>query len=92
MPWIVTRALVALKNIGPVTARQLKAVGIASEPELRAVGALDAYRRLKAAFPREITLVCLYVLQGALFDCHWNDLPPGVREQLQATARERENR
>ncbi len=71
-----------LKNIGPVTARQLAEIGITSEQELREMGALEAYRRLKRTFPQQITLVCLYALQGALFDCHWNELPPDVKEHL----------
>lgn len=79
-------ALTSLKNVGPVTARQLQTVGITSAAELREAGALEAYRRLRAAYPSAITRVCLYALQGALLDCHWNDLPAGLKEQLIAAA------
>jgi DNA transformation protein len=79
-------AISALKNLGPRSAEQLAAVGITTAEELDAAGSLEAYRRLKAAFPADITLVMLYSLEGALLDCHWNDLPPGVKERLQRDA------
>ena len=75
-----------LKNIGPVTIRQLREVGIANVTALRKLGALAAYRRLKHAFPRQVSLVMLYALEGALRGCHWNQLPPGVKEKLVAAA------
>jgi hypothetical protein len=53
---------------------------------LRRLGALAAYRRLKHAFPRQVSLVMLYALEGALRDCHWNHLPPAVKERLKAAA------
>lgn len=79
--------LLRLKNIGPATVRQLRDVGIESTAALRRLGALAAYRRLKHAFPGEVTLVMLYALEGALRGCHWNRLPPGVKEKLQAAAK-----
>jgi len=78
--------LMRLKNIGPASARQLREIGIDDAAALRRLGALDAYRRLKHAFPREISLNMLYALEGALRNCHWNHLPPDVKERLQAAA------
>jgi TfoX C-terminal domain len=83
----MTDDLMGLKNIGPASVRQLQEVGIEDAATLRKVGALAAYRRLKHAFPREVSLVMLYALEGALRGCHWNRLPPGVKEKLQAAAR-----
>ena len=85
----MTSDLMRLKNIGPASVRQLREVGIDDAATLRRLGALAAYRRLKHAFPREISLVMLYALEGALRDCHWNHLPPGVKERLQAAAKAR---
>ena len=84
---IMASDLIRLKNIGPASIRQLREVGIDDTAALRKLGALAAYRRLKHAFPREVTLVMLYALEGALRDCHWNRLPPGVKERLQAAAK-----
>lgn len=83
----MTDDLQRLKNIGPASVRQLRDVGIQDEATLRKLGALAVYRRLKHAFPREISLVMLYALEGALRGCHWNHLPPGVKENLQAAAK-----
>lgn len=82
-----TSDLTRLKNIGPVSVRQLREIGIEDAAALRKLGVLVVYRRLKHAFPREVTLVMLYALEGALRDCHWNRLPPGVKERLQAAAK-----
>lgn len=79
--------LTRLKNIGPASARQLREIGIEDAAALRRLGALAAYRRLKHAFPREVSLTMLYALEGALRNCHWNRLPQGVKERLQAAAR-----
>lgn len=82
----MTGDLLRLKNIGPASVRQLRDVGIENEAALRQLGALAAYRRLKHAFPRDVSLVMLYALEGALAGCHWNHLPPGVKEKLKAAA------
>ena len=79
--------LINLKNIGPASVRQLREVGIEDAAALRKLGAIAAYHRLKHAFPREVSLVMLYALEGALRDCHWNRLPPGVKEKLRAAAK-----
>ncbi|MSP84093.1 MAG: hypothetical protein EXQ94_14600 [Alphaproteobacteria bacterium] len=47
-PW---RALAALRNLGPVTARRLVAIGIADAATLRRLGAAACYARLKHALP-----------------------------------------
>jgi len=82
----MTDDLTRLKNIGPASARQLQEVGIEDAAALRKLGALDAYYRLKHAFPREVSLVMLYALEGALRNCHWNRLPAGMKEKLKSAA------
>lgn len=74
--------LTSLKNIGRVSARQLREVDIADAAALRKLGAVAAYRRLQHAFPRQVSLLMLYALEGALRDCHWNRLPEGVKDRL----------
>ena len=80
--------LIRLKNIGPASVRQLREAGIEDEAALRKLGAIAAYRRLKHAFPREVSVVMLYALEGALRGRHWNQLPPGVMQRLQAAAKQ----
>lgn len=83
---VMSSDLLRLKNIGPASVRQLQEVGIEDAAALRELGAIAAYHRLKHAFPRQVSLVMLYALEGALRGCHWNRLPPGVKEKLQAAA------
>ncbi|MBI3453739.1 MAG: TfoX/Sxy family protein [Rhodospirillales bacterium] len=78
--------LAALKNLGPRTARDLAEVGIETVRQLRVVGAVDAWRRLRHFRPRHYNLIGLYALAGALIDVHWNRLPPALKERLRAEA------
>ena len=81
-----TKGLAQLRNLGPATARRLADLGICDEAELRRVGPLAAYHRLKFAHPRETTLVALYALHGALTDTPWTALPPEVKRDLRQAA------
>jgi hypothetical protein len=73
-------------RIGPQSRRWLTAVGIRTFEELEALGAVEAWRRAKAAFPDRVSLDLLCGLRGALLGCAWNDLPPGERERLRREA------
>lgn len=74
-----------LKNIGKVTERWLNGIGIYDETDLRRMGAVQAYRRIRAA-EAGATVNLLYALQGALSGTHWNDLPLPVKETLRRQA------
>lgn len=74
-----------LKNIGKVTERWLNGIGIYDEAELRRVGAVQAYQRIRAC-EAGATENLLYALQGALSGTHWNDLPLPVKEMLRRQA------
>jgi len=79
-------AISAMRNLGPKTQLWLHGVGIDSEADLRAAGAVDAYRRLKFAFGKAITLNALYAMEAALRGCDWRALPDAVRRKLKAAA------
>jgi DNA transformation protein len=76
----------ALPGIGPVTQGWLDEAGIGTIDALKSMGAVEAYRRLKFMFPRNVTLNALYGLEAALRGCHWADLPSDVRAMLQEQA------
>jgi len=78
--------LSALRNLGPASARWLAEAGIRTESDLRALGAVAAYRRVKHIYPREVTLLMLYALEGALRDVPWNALPENVKARLKRDA------
>lgn len=73
-----------LKNVGPKTIGWLHEIGIYTVEDLRVIGAVEAYKRLKAAFPHKVTLNALYGLEGALSDRRWDEIPPEVKAQLKA--------
>ncbi|HVJ39028.1 MAG TPA: TfoX/Sxy family protein [Stenotrophomonas sp.] len=81
---------VQLRNIGPKSAAWLRQVGLRSEEDLRAAGAVGAFLKVRrAGFKPSLNL--LYSLEGALVGSHWQDIPEARRLQLlqeleQATA------
>lgn len=75
--------LTSMMNIGREMERKLTSVGIASAEELLAVGAKQAFARLKAAYPR-VCLVHLYTLEGAVSMTEFNSLSDEKKKELKA--------
>jgi len=74
-----------LRNIGPKSAAWLRQVGLRTREDLEATGALDAFMRVKrAGFKPSLNL--LYALEGALQDCHWQEVSEQRRSELVAGA------
>lgn len=72
-----------LRNIGPKSAAWLRQVGLRTPEDLAAVGAVGAFVKVKrAGFKPSLNL--LYSLEGALQDCHWQELPEARRTTLVA--------
>jgi len=78
------RPLTDLKNIGQKIAGRLQEVDIFTETDLRAVGAVEAHKRIKEKYPNETLPVCyyLYSFEGALCDKHWNDIHATKKQEL----------
>lgn len=74
-----------LRNIGPKSAAWLRQVGIHEPAQLRELGAVDAFLRIKRAGFRP-SLSLLYALEGALCDCHWQEISAARRSELQLAA------
>ncbi|WFC41647.1 TfoX/Sxy family protein [Pseudoxanthomonas sp. SE1] len=70
-----------LRNIGPKSAAWLRQVGLRTQEDLESVGAVEAFIRVKRAGFRP-SLNLLYALEGALLDCHWQQLPEDRRSAL----------
>ncbi|MYM64329.1 TfoX/Sxy family protein [Pseudomaricurvus sp. HS19] len=77
--------LLQLKNLGVASVNILRAIGIHSCDDLKQVGPVQAYIRIKLR-GIHVSKVMLYALQGALQDVHWNDLDPEQKQQLVAQA------
>jgi hypothetical protein len=70
-----------LRNIGPKSAAWLRQVGLRSRDDLAAIGTVEAFMRVKrAGFKPSLNL--LYAIEGALLDCHWQDIPDTRRAEL----------
>ncbi|MCI5043609.1 MAG: TfoX/Sxy family protein [Aquisalinus sp.] len=76
----------SLRNLGKVTSRMLAEVDVTTEDELRKIGAVSAYHRLKFQFGRHISLNALYAMEAALQDCDWRALDETVKAKLRAQA------
>lgn len=62
-----------IRNVGPKSAAWLRQIGIRTEEDLRKIGSVEAYRRVKVAGFKP-TLNLLYSMAGAEDDCHWTAL------------------
>lgn len=71
-----------MKNLGPISAARLRAVGIDSPEDLRRLGAVEAFLRLRRGLPFDISLVFLYALHGAVTDTDWRQLSESTRARL----------
>lgn len=70
-----------LRNIGPKSAAWLRQVGLRSLDDIAAIGAVAAYVKVKrAGFKPSMNL--LYALEGALLDCHWQEVTNQRRGEL----------
>ena len=70
-----------LRNIGPKGMAWLRQTGVRTLDELKSVGALSAFVRVKrAGFKPSLNL--LYALEGAIRDCHWQEIPDARRSEL----------
>lgn len=70
-----------LRNIGPKSAAWLRQVGLRTREDLAAVGTVEAFMRVKRAGFKP-TLNLLYAIEGALRDCHWQEIPEERRSEL----------
>lgn len=72
-----------IRNVGPKSAAWLRQVGIRSLDELREAGVIEAFLKVRRAGFRP-SLNLIYAMEGALCDCHWQDVPEERRAELLA--------
>ena len=75
-----------LPNLGPKTDLWLAEVGINTIAELRRVGAVAAYRRLKHWNPRLVSLNALYAMHAAIEGTHWRAVDDETKARLRSEA------
>jgi DNA transformation protein and related proteins len=82
----VTRPVAQLKGLGPKSSQWLAEIDIRSDADLRAVGSIEAWHRLRLVRGPQVTLNALYAMEAAIRDCHWRALPDDVKAKLMAEA------
>jgi DNA transformation protein len=80
----VTRPIAQLQGLGPKSSQWLAEIDIRTEADLRAIGAIEAWQRLRFIRGQQVTLNALYAMEAALRDCHWRALPQEVKARLKA--------
>lgn len=70
-----------IRNVGPKSAAWLRQVGIRTEVEIKTLGAMEVFMKVKkAGFKPSLNL--LYALEGAVQDCHWTALTDERKSEL----------
>lgn len=77
------RPVAALRNLGPKSALMLREAGISTIEELRVLGAVKAYARVRQLRPRGVSLNLLWALAAGLEDRDWRDLTTDEKASLQ---------
>jgi DNA transformation protein and related proteins len=81
-----SRPVHRLHSLGPKSAAWLKEAGIETEGDLRAIGAVAAYRRLKLSNSKLVTLNMLWALHAALEGISWKAIDPETKARLKREA------
>lgn len=74
-------SIASLPNLGPKSQQMLQAAGIHSLEDLRALGAVAAYVRVKRV-DSKASLNLLWALEGALTGLHWQQVAQAHRTSL----------
>lgn len=75
------KKLIELKNIGASTVNILNSIGIRSLEDLKAIGSVQAYRRIRQRGVH-VSRSLLYAMEGALLNIPWKSLDPALKAQL----------
>jgi len=79
-----------IQHMGPKMSEWLHAIGIHTFAEIEELGAVETYKRLKAAFPKRVSLNALYGLQAALLNIPWTALSSEMKADLRAQVEDAE--
>jgi DNA transformation protein len=81
----VTDQLTSLPNIGAVAAERLRAVGVTTPQQLKALGSVEAALRIRSLAGRPEDAPCasmLSGLEGAIRGLRWHAIPKQERDAL----------
>jgi DNA transformation protein len=79
----------SVRNLGPVTAQWLREVEVHTLGDLLAMGAVEAYARLRFRFGRRVSRNALHALEAAVRDVDWRSLTAADKAALDVAVRAR---
>jgi DNA transformation protein and related proteins len=80
------KALAAMPSLGRTSAEMLIEAGILSPEMLRKAGPEEAWRRLRFAHGKRVTINFIYAIDIAISGGRWDEMDPDRQEQLKNTA------
>lgn len=79
----------AIRNLGPKSRAWLAEIGVTTESDLRALGAVEAYARLRFRFGRQVSRNMLFAMAAGLAGIDWHNLSAAHKAELDAAAASR---
>ncbi|MBL4599259.1 MAG: TfoX/Sxy family protein [Rhizobiaceae bacterium] len=80
----MARTIEQMRNLGAASARMLAEIGVHDEDDLRELGAVTAYTRVKFQLPGNASILLLYAMEAALRDCDWRTLDEKTKAELKS--------
>jgi len=81
------KGLRAMPSLGKASAELLVDVGITTPGKLKQVGAVEAWRRLRFAHGKRVTVTWIYALEIAIQGIPWRELSDARARRLAAAAK-----
>lgn len=78
------RRISELHGLGPTSEKLLARIDIYDEEQLRAIGAIEAFARIRMTSEFRVSLNLLYALEGALTGQDWRKLSPAQKQSLRS--------
>lgn len=76
------RRIIELRGLGPTFEKLLARIDIYDDEQLRALGATEAFARIRMTSEFRVSLNLLYALEGALTGQDWRKLSPEQKQSL----------
>lgn len=70
------------RNLGPVTCRELRSIGIQTVERLREIGWQEAWELWRESYPVRNNLNAGYGIAAAAEDLDWRQLPGWLKEEV----------
>lgn len=75
--------IASMRNLGPRMQSWLAEIDVHAEDDLRKLGSIEAWHRLRFVFGNKVSIIALYAMEAALIGCDWRHLPHDVKATLQ---------